>query len=771
MKKVNEKRSIKLRRFTLTPGTKPPLCQDLDTRYIVHTGLLVKSPPQTSYLRKSWRKRYFVLYDMTVDRTRKSESSAIDEDGKFLIYYKKRVDENWINKIPLDGATVSENPKPVNGYQYVIDLQTTERKFYLCADNSTDHKSWLNVLRSTLEQSEVNRSNARRDSIEDFLQLSNTSTEENVRGDDRLQQKLDKLKRERVATASSPNSSPDLQFNKEFCSGDKTDSGISEPIEEEDYMCPPPIKGQFQDMSLRDNQSSGYNSKNDIHKPIGPSHHGYINFNRKEIPQAIISQVEHGYVNTDRNSRPCLTSNTHLSPRLRRSQDNYDRYIVASEEIYGFEEMNDTPSVKDNDFKDIYDIPPAKDNDFGDVYDFPPAKYNDFGVIYDIPPAKDNDFDDVYDFPPAKDNDFGDVYYTPIAKNNDFGDVYDIPQGKDNNFGDVYDIPPAKDNGFGHVHYIPPTKDNDISDVYNILQAKNNDFGDVYDIPPAEDSDCVYDTPPAKNKKSIRQNYSSVQDKNNNGDDAFRTLNSNVSLTKADVYSVPSNVTFYDQRGESLPPVPKRGDQNIAYDFLQISCSNKGTETKITNYPIFANGYSLLDSRETSTKSRNSSDRFLDRPAQPSRKLKPEQVPNVPPRTTSNRTTTTNPERSKKRNHSQFPDKSLPAHLSLDYHIADNDICYQEMDPEHDKTNLCSSITSVEGNTDVGYQEKSSLPNKDQLKLPIDNTNKLIEVEEPYQPMRPVSANLENPRSFVAQERQRSPSSLGKVFKSPNYRT
>lgn len=107
----------------------------------------VKSPPLHK-LKSSWRKRYFVL----------AKSEALQSFKKsvpsfFLIYWtgkrEKAKGARPIRIIPLDQSCqvkLTNHPLNKEKYPYVVSVASTEREYYLCADNDTTRILWHDTM-------------------------------------------------------------------------------------------------------------------------------------------------------------------------------------------------------------------------------------------------------------------------------------------------------------------------------------------------------------------------------------------------------------------------------------------------------------------------------------------------------------------------------------------------------------------------------------------------------------------------------------------------
>ncbi|XP_002154362.3 uncharacterized protein LOC100202024 isoform X1 [Hydra vulgaris] len=215
---------------------------------IIKTGNLVKSPPLNSRGIKRWHKRFFIFYDScralrpirpgstgieqklnneaaksgskkrsksfrdTVRRftiTKKvSEENNEKLEDLVLLYYESEEKERKgalpIGKIVCKDVIVEENKHKINGYRYVINFQTKERLFHLCAETLEEHKSWLKVFNSYLNKQRIKRSESI-DSLEDFLSDKNSSSNDDllhVRNNNLLEQ-LSEWKKQRDSVNSS----------------------------------------------------------------------------------------------------------------------------------------------------------------------------------------------------------------------------------------------------------------------------------------------------------------------------------------------------------------------------------------------------------------------------------------------------------------------------------------------------------------------------------------------------------------------------------------
>ncbi|XP_050452790.1 GRB2-associated-binding protein 2 [Cataglyphis hispanica] len=105
---------------------------------IVHEGLLIKSPP-TKLWRARWRKRWFAL-----------RHSGELPGQYFLEYYTDRRCRKLKGRIDLDqceqvdAGLRFENRK--EKYQYMFNVKTPKRTYYLVAENEADMNKWVDAI-------------------------------------------------------------------------------------------------------------------------------------------------------------------------------------------------------------------------------------------------------------------------------------------------------------------------------------------------------------------------------------------------------------------------------------------------------------------------------------------------------------------------------------------------------------------------------------------------------------------------------------------------
>ncbi|XP_071452647.1 protein daughter of sevenless isoform X2 [Hetaerina americana] len=106
---------------------------------IVHEGWLIKSPPTKPIWRARWRRRWFVL-----------RHSGELPGQYFLEYYTDRNCRKLKGKIDLDqceqvdAGLKFENRK--QKYQYLFDVRTPKRTFYLAAESEKDMNKWVDCV-------------------------------------------------------------------------------------------------------------------------------------------------------------------------------------------------------------------------------------------------------------------------------------------------------------------------------------------------------------------------------------------------------------------------------------------------------------------------------------------------------------------------------------------------------------------------------------------------------------------------------------------------
>ncbi|XP_011648407.1 GRB2-associated-binding protein 2 isoform X2 [Pogonomyrmex barbatus] len=106
---------------------------------IVYRGYLIKSPPNRSGERSRWRKRWFAL-----------RHSGELPGQYFLEYYTDRRCRKLKGRIDLDqceqvdAGLRFENRK--QKYQYMFNVKTPKRIYYLVAENETDMNKWVDAV-------------------------------------------------------------------------------------------------------------------------------------------------------------------------------------------------------------------------------------------------------------------------------------------------------------------------------------------------------------------------------------------------------------------------------------------------------------------------------------------------------------------------------------------------------------------------------------------------------------------------------------------------
>ncbi|XP_057307716.1 uncharacterized protein LOC130645672 isoform X1 [Hydractinia symbiolongicarpus] len=107
----------------------------------------VKSPPLHK-LKSTWRKRYFVLA-----KSESLQSFKKSMPSFFLIYWtgkrEKAKGTRPIRIIPLDQSCqvkLTNHPLNKEKYPYVVSVASTEREYYLCADNDTTRILWHDTM-------------------------------------------------------------------------------------------------------------------------------------------------------------------------------------------------------------------------------------------------------------------------------------------------------------------------------------------------------------------------------------------------------------------------------------------------------------------------------------------------------------------------------------------------------------------------------------------------------------------------------------------------
>ncbi|XP_023210626.1 GRB2-associated-binding protein 1-like [Centruroides sculpturatus] len=106
---------------------------------IVHDGWLVKSPPEKRILKAKWRQRWFVL----------RHSGQLP--GQFVLeYYTDDSRKKLKGKIDLDqceqvDAGLSFESRKSN-YQYMFDIRTPKRVYYLVAETESSMNKWVDCI-------------------------------------------------------------------------------------------------------------------------------------------------------------------------------------------------------------------------------------------------------------------------------------------------------------------------------------------------------------------------------------------------------------------------------------------------------------------------------------------------------------------------------------------------------------------------------------------------------------------------------------------------
>lgn len=106
---------------------------------VVHEGYLVKSPPEKRILKAKWRQRWFVL----------RHSGLLP--GQFILeYFTDSTCKKLKGKIDLDqceqvDAGVAFEGKKTN-YQYMFDIRTPKRTYYLVAETESTMNKWVDCI-------------------------------------------------------------------------------------------------------------------------------------------------------------------------------------------------------------------------------------------------------------------------------------------------------------------------------------------------------------------------------------------------------------------------------------------------------------------------------------------------------------------------------------------------------------------------------------------------------------------------------------------------
>ncbi|CAG0916159.1 unnamed protein product [Notodromas monacha] len=95
---------------------------------------LVKSPPTKPVIKAKWRRRYFVLRPALVP-------------GNFVLeYYSNSECKKLKGRIDLEDCSRVERGTSRGKYQFVMDVHTTKRVYYLATELEDDLKLWLEML-------------------------------------------------------------------------------------------------------------------------------------------------------------------------------------------------------------------------------------------------------------------------------------------------------------------------------------------------------------------------------------------------------------------------------------------------------------------------------------------------------------------------------------------------------------------------------------------------------------------------------------------------
>ncbi|GFY53348.1 protein daughter of sevenless [Trichonephila inaurata madagascariensis] len=106
---------------------------------VVHDGWLVKSPPEKRIVKPKWRQRWFVL----------RHSGLLP--GQFILeYFTDSSCKKLKGKIDLDQCEQIDAGLPVDskvaGYQYMFDIRTPKRTYYLIAETEADMNKWVECI-------------------------------------------------------------------------------------------------------------------------------------------------------------------------------------------------------------------------------------------------------------------------------------------------------------------------------------------------------------------------------------------------------------------------------------------------------------------------------------------------------------------------------------------------------------------------------------------------------------------------------------------------
>jgi len=121
----------------------------IDPTCIVKQGYLTKSPPtnEITLIRKRWHLRWFILYDTHAG----SHPDPNAERDVFMLYYKndiKVMNGSPKGKISLVGADIYRHRGKIHGFTHVINIQTSNRLYHICASQIFVYNDWLNKLRA-----------------------------------------------------------------------------------------------------------------------------------------------------------------------------------------------------------------------------------------------------------------------------------------------------------------------------------------------------------------------------------------------------------------------------------------------------------------------------------------------------------------------------------------------------------------------------------------------------------------------------------------------
>ncbi|CAL1275817.1 unnamed protein product [Larinioides sclopetarius] len=106
---------------------------------VVHDGWLVKSPPEKRIVKPKWRVRWFVL----------RHSGLLP--GQFILeYFTDSTCKKLKGKIDLDQCEQIDSGLPVYskvpGYQFMFDIRTPKRTYYLIAETEADMNKWVECI-------------------------------------------------------------------------------------------------------------------------------------------------------------------------------------------------------------------------------------------------------------------------------------------------------------------------------------------------------------------------------------------------------------------------------------------------------------------------------------------------------------------------------------------------------------------------------------------------------------------------------------------------